>query len=112
MATQVGDNQTIDATATPVDAGGGTRSIEAGSAKWASSDEAVATVAADPANELHAIITPVAVGTCTISVTGDADLGAGVTTITGSGDLEVIAGEATGFTLAFGNPQPKPAPAP
>lgn len=110
MATQVGDNQTIDVTATPVDASGATRNIEAGSAVWAVSDTAIATISADPANELHAVITPVAgaTGTVTVTVTADADLGAGVTTITGSGDLEVIPGQASGFTLAFGSPTPQP----
>lgn len=110
MATQVGNNQTIDCTATPVKADGSAAAIEAGSAKWATSDEANVPVTVDPANELHATFTPAAAftGTVDVTVTGDADLGAGVTTITGTGQLEVIAGEATGFTLAFGNPAPKP----
>lgn len=110
MATQVGNNQTIGVTATPVKTDGTAGSIEAGSAKWASSDVAIADVAVDPANELAATVTPVAgaIGTATITLTGDADLGAGVVTITGAGDVEVIDGQASGFTLSFGNPSPKP----
>ena len=107
MATQVGNDQTITVTAGTVPSGS---AVEAGSVVWASSDPAVATIAADPANELSAVITPVAgaTGTVDITVTGDADVGAGVTSITGIGQLEVIAGQATGFTLSFGNPVNNP----
>ena len=107
MATQVGTNQLIDATASPVDATGAAAAVEAGSAVWTSSNTAVATIEVDATNELHVNIVPVSTGMTTISVTGDADLGAGVVTVTGSADLEVISGEAAGFTLAFGNPAPK-----
>ena len=110
MATQVGNNQTIDVTATPQKLDGTDAAIEAGSAVWASDNAAVADIAVDTANELHAVITPAAgaTGTVNITITGDADLGAGVVAITGTGVLEVIDGQAAGFTLSFGNPTPKP----
>ncbi len=107
MATQVGNDQTIDVTAATIPSGS---AVEAGSVKWASSDEAIATITQDAGNELRAVIAPLAgaTGTVTITLTGDADVGAGVETITGTGELEVIAGQATGFTLAFGNPVNNP----
>ena len=110
MATQVGNTQNIDATATPTKPDGTAGQVQPGSVVWASSNPAVADIAADPANELHANITPAPgqTGIVDITITGDADLGAGVENIQGTGQLEVIDGQATGFTLAFGNPTPKP----
>lgn len=82
----------------PVDAKGNETSVQDGSVAWNSSDETVATVSADADNPLKATVTPTGkTGTATIEISVDADLGEGVTTITGSADITVIAGNAVGF---------------
>lgn len=95
----------IDRTATaeimPVDAAGNPSQIEAGTAVWSSSDEAVATVAADPANELKAKITmvgPVSVA-AQIKMECDADRGAGVVPVVFIGDINGIAGNTVGGVM-------------
>ena len=77
---------------------------------WASSDETVlkAIVSADG---MTADVTTVAAGVARISVTADADLGAGVVSITGvSEDVNVTLGpsaQASNMTFTFGAPVAK-----
>jgi hypothetical protein len=85
---------------------------------WASSNEAVATVVPDPGG-LSATVVAQGVGKYTISVSGDADLGPGITTLTGQDSGEVTQGTATQVTLAPGavveqpnGPPPPPPPPP
>jgi len=47
-----------------------------------------------------------ALGTAQINVTADADLGSGVTTINGVLDVQVVAGQAVGFTIQTSPPVP------
>lgn len=102
MATDLPDDKTASATVTPLDAKGNPAQVQAGSAVWSSSDESVATVTPDPANELAATVTPVGpLGVAQIKLECDADLGDGVTTIAFLGDVNVIAGQAVGGTIAF-----------
>lgn len=68
---------------------------------WASSDESVATVVADESG-LSATVLAQGVGSYTVSVSGDADLGAGVKTITASDSGEVTLGEATAISFKIG----------
>ena len=80
--------------------------VEAGSVQWSSSDEAVATIAVDPENELKATVTAVGLGVAQILVSADADLDEGETrAIEGSGAIEVVAAEAETFEVVFGEPQ-------
>jgi hypothetical protein len=77
---------------------------------WASSDETVLSVA--PANDgMSASVDTVGPGTARISVTADADLGAGTHTITGvSEEVNVTLGpssQASNFTFTFGTPVAK-----
>ncbi len=77
---------------------------------WASSDETVVTVA--PSEDgMSAVINTVAAGVARVTVTADADLGEGVSEITGvTDDLNVTVGpnsEASVLTLTIGDPQPK-----
>lgn len=78
---------------------------------WASSDETVLTVAA-AADGMSAVIDTVAAGIARITVTADADLGAGTTTVTGvSEDINVTVGPlsaASSFTITLGAPAAKP----
>jgi hypothetical protein len=77
---------------------------------WASSDETIlkATPAADG---MSGVVDTVGPGTARISITADADLGAGVTTITGvSEDIDVTLGpshQASVMTLNLGAPAAK-----
>lgn len=81
-----------------------------GAPVWASSDETVLTVTA-AADGMSAVVDTVAPGTARISVTADADLGAGTRTITGvSEDVNVTLGassQASNFQFTFGPPVDK-----
>lgn len=76
---------------------------------WASSDETVLSVVA-AADGMSAIVSSVGAGTARISVSADADLGAGVVEITGvSEDVNVTNGNvASLMVLSLGSAQPKP----
>lgn len=78
---------------------------------WASSDETVLTVVAS-ADGMSAAVDTVAPGVARITVSADADLGAGVTPITGvSEDVNVTAGPssaASTIALNLGAPVNKP----
>ena len=74
---------------------------------WASSNEAVASVVPSP-DGLTATVVAQGVGDYTISVAGDADLGAGVTTITGSDTGSVTQGVATTAVLIPGAVREQP----
>lgn len=79
---------------------------------FASSDEAVVSVVDEGLTAVaSAVGTP---GTATVTFTGDADLGEGVSPITGVLDVEVVAGDAAVVNITAGTPaeQAEPAPAP
>lgn len=82
---------------------------------WASSDETVLTAAAS-ADGMSAVVDTVAPGVARISVSADADLGAGVVALTGvSEDVNVTLGPshfASVMTLTLGAPADKVVPAP
>lgn len=77
---------------------------------WATSDATILTVTAS-ADGMTALVSTVAAGTARVSVTADADMGAGVSTITGvSEDVIVTQGPsqlASAMTFSFGTPVPK-----
>lgn len=104
LMARITNTQNIGVSISPIDKKGAIAPVQDGSVAWASSDETVATVVVDPTNPLAATVTAVGVGVVQITVTADADLSEGVTTITGSGALEVVAGEAVGFQINFGTP--------
>lgn len=78
---------------------------------WASSDETVLTVTA-AGDGMSAVVDTVGPGTARISVTADADVGAGVVEIVGvSEDVNVTIGpntQASVMTLDLGAPAEKP----
>lgn len=77
-----------------------------GDVVWTSSDVAVATVAADPADSKNAVVTAVGLGVCQIVATADADMDVGeVREVTASGAIEVVAAEAQQAEIVFGTPQ-------
>jgi len=82
---------------------------------WASSDETVISVTA-AADGMSAVVDTVAPGVARVTVTADADLGAGTTTLTGvTEDINVTLGpssQASLMTLTLGTPVAKAAPTP
>lgn len=77
-----------------------------GSAVWASSNEAVASVVST--GPLTGLVVAQAAGDATISAAVDADLGEGVNTITGQDTLTVTQGTATSVGLTAGPVEEQP----
>lgn len=104
----VGFNKQIPVEAMAVDADGNKANIQAGTAKWSSSDETVATVTVDPTNELKArVLTNNAgiEGSAVITLEADGDRSpTGVAQIVGTGTVDVYGPNATVFNLNFGEP--------
>lgn len=88
----------------------GAVAVVQGAPVWASSDETIVSVTAS-ADGMTATIPCVAPGTARVSVSADADLGAGVVTITGVTEDIVVtldpAHVASIMTLTLGAPVPK-----
>ena len=98
MAFQVADNGSFTASISPVDVKGNPAKVE--SVVWASSDPAIMTVVPDATDPMKAVFTAVGpLGTAQVQVSADADLGAGVTTINGTADVEVIASQAVALNV-------------
>ena len=109
MADITTDDFFPNAVLAPKDAKGRPAPVEAGSVVWASSDDTILSVTPS-ADGMTAVVTSVGAGTARISVSADADLGAGVVTITGvSEDVNVANGNiASVMSLDLGASQPKP----
>jgi hypothetical protein len=71
---------------------------------WTVADPAVLEIEAKP-DGLSAIIVSKGLGVCQVSVTADADLGSGVTSITGVLDVEVKPAEAVSVGISAGEPE-------
>jgi hypothetical protein len=100
------NDQKVVASIQPVDAKGNPATID-GLAVWTSSSTAVATIENVSSDSLSAEVVPSsAIGSCQINVQADADLGAGITNITGVLDVSVVAGQAVGFTITTAPPVP------
>lgn len=111
MATKdLGVNQNADATINPLDADGNPAQIEAGSTQWAVSDPTLAEVTS--IDDKNANVRNLGVvGTYELTVSADADLGEGVTTITDALTINAVPGEAVNLGLSLGEPKPnEPAP--
>jgi hypothetical protein len=98
------NTQQFDATLAITNAAGAAATVD-GVPVWASSDATVLTVTA-AADGMSAVIPCVAPGTARVTVTADADMGAGIVTITGvSEDIVVTldpANAASVVTLTLG----------
>lgn len=105
--------QEVTADIQPVDARGNPAPVD-GVPVWSVSDPAILSVRVSD-NGLSAVITPTGgLGNAQVTVTADARLGEEVRAIVGTGDLTVVAAEASALRLAFGVPTditaPEPAP--
>lgn len=96
------DSQQVAVSIQPVDKKGNPALLD-GVPVWASSDETVVTVVADDTG-LSATVFGVTIGTANVVVTGDADLGSGVTPITGTLEFNITAGQAVSITITAGTP--------
>ena len=86
------DNEKVKASVVFLDAKKNPAQVD-GVPVWAGSNDAAFTVTA-AADGLSADVVAVNIGSGQVTVTADADLGAGVTTITGTLDVSIIAGNA------------------
>ncbi len=90
-----------------LDAKGKPAPVEAGSVTYGSSDLSVANVVADPGG-LTAMVLAQGVGDYSISVNADADLGAGVVTISGANTGTITANQAVAVGFLAGPVQEQP----
>lgn len=97
------DSQQATLSIQPVDKKGNPALVD-GVPAWLSSNSEVVTVtpSADGLSAVAVAVGPL--GTATVSVTADADLGAGVTEIAGSLDITITAGAATTVSISAGDP--------
>ncbi len=100
MATILRDSQQAELSYTATSKRGNPATIA--DAAWSSSDESIATVAGDGAGAVVKAVGPI--GTATITLTGDADLGEGVKPVRGVLDIEVVAGDAAVFNITVAEP--------
>jgi hypothetical protein len=90
-----------------VDAKGNPAPLD-GAPLWTSSDETILLVTAE-ADGLNAVIKAAGkVGTAQVRVDADADLGAGVTTISSLLDFEILPAQAVGLSINVGTPTDQP----
>ena len=74
---------------------------------WTQSDPAVLDLQVD-GNGMSAMAVTKGLGPCQVTVTADADLGEGVTNITGTLDVDVKAAQAVSVGISAGAPSQKP----
>lgn len=87
----------------PRDAKGNVASVD-GVPQWSSSDPNVITVVPAADGMSCDVVATGATGTALVTVTGDADLGAGVIPIVGTLDVVVAGGQAVVIEIVAGTP--------
>lgn len=96
------DDQMVVLTIQPLDKKGKPATVD-GAPTWAGSDDTVVTVTPAP-DGLSATVVGVAPGAGRVVVTADADLGAGVTPLTGTLDFTITGGSAASLSITAGDP--------
>jgi hypothetical protein len=94
--------QKVTATVSFVDASGAPARVD-GVPSWSSSDPSV-TIENVSADGMSADVVAQSIGTAQVSVSADADMGAGVRPVTAVADIEVQAAEAVSAAIGFGAP--------
>jgi hypothetical protein len=89
----------------PVDVDGNPAAID-GVPAWESSDPAVVELTDISPDGLSAVAHHRSVGTAQVVISGDADLAEGVKEIQTPVDFNCLGGEAVGFAVTVGNPEP------
>jgi hypothetical protein len=105
MAQTLGDNQQVLITVTAKDKAGNVAPVQ--DMGFGSSDPTI-LVAVDNHDGSCLVVAQGPLGSATVRVTGDADMGDGVTPIEASLDFDVVAESAVGFNIAVGAPEEKP----
>lgn len=88
----------------PVDAKGNPAKIQ-GDVVWSVSDETVLRLTPTDNPNVVTVVAVGPVGAASVTVSGDADLGEGVTTISSTLAFEIVGGQAIGFTFNVGSPR-------
>jgi hypothetical protein len=112
MSLVITDTQEVGLSISPVDKKGHPAKVD-GPPVWTSSDDSIATVSAAEDGLSAVVSANVNLGKAQINVSADADLGEGQTSITGTLEIEVVAGEAVSLAINAGTPSeqtPPPAP--
>ncbi len=110
MAFQMKDTQQVTLTINPVDRKGNAAEIE--NVDWSTDNSEVLALSpsADGKSCLVAAVGPI--GTATVTIKGDAQIGEGEALIAGSLDIEITSGVATQLKLVAGTPEEQPEPPP
>ena len=103
------DTQEVDLAIQPLDKKGKPAQVD-GVPAWVSSDTTIITVT-PAADGLSAVATAGNIGHAQVTVSADADLGPGVTTITGVLEIDVAGGQAVSLGITAGTPREQAAPA-
>jgi len=105
MAVTLTDVQKVTVGVQPVDAKDNPAAID-GVPVWAVSDPALLSLAPNPSDPNGMVVLAVGpLGNAQVSVTVDADLGAGVLTLTGLLDVTVVSSQATTVGIVVGTPE-------
>lgn len=103
---QLTDTQQVNVSIQPVDKKGAPAQVQ--SVSFVSSDPNVAAVMQDTTDPNKAVVVAGLPGVCQIQVTADADLGDGVTNISGVLDITVVGGQAVALTVNADAPTEQP----
>lgn len=114
VATQLTDSQQMDVTPAFADKKGNPAKVEDGSIQWMTDNPNLLALTPSADGKTCTVVAVGPLGTATVTMKADADLGAGVSELVGTLEVEVTAGTATVVTLNPGTPteQPETPPAP
>ena len=97
--------QFVEARLNVIDRLGNPAQVEPGSIQIVSNDETVCIIQRIGEDETAFKVVATGNGVTQVDFSADADLGDGVTTITGYTGVEIIPAQAVGFGVTFGEPQ-------
>lgn len=97
------DSQEVILSIAPIDSRSNPAVVD-GEPSWSSSDVSVVTVTPAAGGLSASVVALGKIGSAQITVSADADLGSGVSPITGTLDITVISGLATSLSITAGAP--------
>lgn len=104
MSVTLTDIQKVALSISPVDAKGNPAAVD-GIPTWLVSDETLLSLTVSPDGMSAELFALGPLGTGQVTVNADADLGSGVTTITGILDVTVVSSQATSLAITAGTPE-------
>lgn len=108
MAVSLTTTQQVSGQVQPVDRHGNPAKVEPGSVQYEVTNQDVAVIEEDPADETKFVLKAKGVGVAELRVYADADLGEGVKAIETFAAVEVLPESAVGFGISFGTPEEQP----